>query len=107
MALFFDSDWFDSQLAAVGLKYADAATALGLSETEVAELWKDQRELSARDVRILAGLIGAPRAEVAKRAGISTPMPRDAGPGIDVRLARIERDLAEIKLLLLDMRAKR
>lgn len=106
MALFFDSDWFDSRLAAAGLKHADAAAALGLSETEIAELWKDQRELTAHNVRLLAALLGAPREEVAKRAGISTPLPGDAGVDLNERLARIEVELAEIKSLLIELRTR-
>ena len=88
MALFFDSEWFDSRLTAAGLKRADAAAVLGLGENEIAELWKDQRELSARDVRLLAALLGATREEVARRAGVSTPAPREDDTGIVERLAR-------------------
>jgi transcriptional regulator with XRE-family HTH domain len=100
MALFFDSEWFDSRLASAGLKRADAASALGLSEIEITELWKDQRELSAKDVRLLAGLLGVSREEIAKRAGISTPTPQDDDTGLNARLVRIENELREIKALL-------
>ena len=37
--------------------------------------------------------------EIAKRAGVSTPVPRD-DDGIETRLARVEAELAEIKALL-------
>src|SRR5690242_5196814 len=47
MALFFDTEWFDARLAAAHLSRADVARALGLSQGEVDEVWKDQRELSA------------------------------------------------------------
>jgi transcriptional regulator with XRE-family HTH domain len=107
MALFFDSDWFDSRLAAAGLKRRDVATALGLSEAQIGELWKDQRELSVQDVRLLAALLGASSEEIAGHAGISTPTPRDGGGDIGARLARIETELAEIKSLLLELRARR
>ena len=33
---------------------ATVAMALGIVEQEIAEIWKDQREVSARDVAILA-----------------------------------------------------
>lgn len=105
MALFFDSQWFDSRLASAGLKRADAAAALGLTETEIAELWKDQRELSAQDVRLLAALLGAAREEVAKRAGISTPAPKD-GESLDMRVTRLEHDLREIKAALAKLGAR-
>ena len=109
MALFFDSAWFDSRLETAGLRRADIAAALGLSAEQVAELWKDQRELSAADVRMLSALLGTPPAEIAARAGISTPVPTDAPcdslTQLSERLDRVERTLAEIKALLLDSRA--
>ena len=110
MALFFDSEWFDARLKSAGLARADVAAALGLSAEQIAELWKDQRELSVGDVRLLSALLAAPPAEIALRAGISTPVPKPTSPEttaeFDERLARIERTLAEIKALLLDMRVK-
>jgi hypothetical protein len=110
MALFFDSQWFDARLAAAGLKRADAAAALGLDAEQIAEVWKDQRELSAGDVRVLSALLAAPAAEIASRAGVSTPVPKET-PASDLaeigeRLARVERALAEIKSLILDLRAR-
>jgi transcriptional regulator with XRE-family HTH domain len=111
MALFFDAQWFDAQLAARGLARADAAKALGLNAEQIAELWKDQRELSVADVRALAGLIGAPPQEVATRAGVSTPVPAEAPAdpsaalaAMSERLTRIERQLIELKALILDLR---
>jgi transcriptional regulator with XRE-family HTH domain len=111
MALFFDADWFDAQLTVRALSRADVAHALGLNAEQIAELWKDQRELSVRDVRALAALLGASVQEIAARAGVSTPVPAD--PPIDTaaalvelseRLARVERGLLELKALLLDLR---
>jgi len=104
MALFFDSEWFDARLAASGLKRSDLATALGLSENEIAGMWKDQREVTAPQVRLMAVLLGVPARDVAQHAGISTPMPRDEG---DDRLARIERELQEIKALIAELRDRR
>lgn len=110
MALFFDSAWFDARLAAVHLSRADLARALGVPETGIAEIWKDQRELSAQDVSIIAALLGASADDVATHAGISTPVPRtsdtnDTGrslAALSERLDRVERLLVEMKLLLLD-----
>jgi transcriptional regulator with XRE-family HTH domain len=111
MALFFDAQWFDAQLAARSLSRADAAKALGLNAEQIAELWKDQRELSVADVRTLANLIGVPAQEVATRAGVSTPVPAEtpADPSAALaemsdRLARVERQLIELKALILDLR---
>jgi transcriptional regulator with XRE-family HTH domain len=110
MALFFDSAWFDARLEASGLRRADLAAALGLTTEQLAELWKDQRELSAANVRALSTLLGAPAAEIASRAGVSTPVPRetpsDALAHLNERLDRVERTLAEIKALVLDLRSR-
>lgn len=104
MALFFDTVWFDARLKAVHLSRADLAAALGLSPEQVAEIWKDQRELSARDVALLAGLLGVSPADVAHRAGISTPVPpaektTAEDPAIRAlreRLERVEQTLRDL-----------
>jgi transcriptional regulator with XRE-family HTH domain len=110
MALFFDSAWFDARLEASGLRRTDVAAALGLSADQISELWKDQRELSAANVRTLSALLGVPPAEIASRAGVSTPVPKespsDALAHLNERLDRVERTLAEIKALVLDLRTK-
>ncbi|MEI9932011.1 MAG: hypothetical protein WDM89_16095 [Rhizomicrobium sp.] len=103
MSLFFDSEWFDDRLTQAGLKRHDLAVALGLGERELGEMWKDQREVSADDVRVIAALLGVSREDVARRAGISTPVPN----AVDDRLARIEADINEIKTMLLELRAGR
>jgi transcriptional regulator with XRE-family HTH domain len=104
MALFFDSEWFDACLADAGLKRSDLGSALGLSEREISEMWKDQREIGAAQVSMIAVLLGVAPRDVAKHAGISTPVPRDdAGD----RLARIESELQEIKALLAELRERR
>jgi len=101
MALFFDGEWFEARLSAVHLTRADLARALGLDETEIAEVWKDQRELSARDVALIAALLNVPAEDVARHAGISTPVPKgDAISDIARRLERVERMLEDIKSLL-------
>jgi hypothetical protein len=110
MALFFDSQWFDARLVATGLDRGAIAAALGLSAEQIAEVWKDQRELSVNDVRMLSMLLSVPAEEIASRAGVSTPVPKNA-PSQDLaeiseRLAGVERALAEIKALVLDLRAR-
>ena len=110
MALFFDSAWFDSRLEVLGLQRSQVAGALGLNAEQIAELWKDQRELSAADVRTLSALLRVPAAEIAARAGVSTPLPKDmsgdAVAQLNERLDRVERMLAEIKALVLDLRSR-
>ncbi len=105
MALFFDSEWFDARLATCGLKRGDLGLALGLSENEIGEVWKDQREINAGQVRVMAALLGVTPQVIATHAGISTPAPRDELT--EHRLARIERDLQEIKALLGELRERR
>jgi len=110
MALFFDSVWFDARLPELGLRYADVSAALGLTSQQVSELWKDQRELSAADVRALSTLLRVSTSEIATRAGVSTPVPAPDGDEalvrLNERLDRLERTLAEIKALVLDLRAR-
>ena len=110
MALFFDTDWFDARLGELSLGRADVSAALGLTAEQVNDMWKDQRELSAADVRKLARLLQVSTAEIATRAGVSTPVPPlesdDALAKVNERLDRLERTLAEIKALVLDLRTR-
>jgi transcriptional regulator with XRE-family HTH domain len=110
MALFFDTQWFDGRLAALGLSRADIAHALGLTSEQLDEMWKDQRELSVRDVRLLAALLCTDIKEISERAGIATPVPRttldlnELARRLDTlveRLARLEHSVEDIKKLLL------
>jgi plasmid maintenance system antidote protein VapI len=99
MALFFDTAWFDARLAATGLTRGHLAATLGLSDEQVAEIWKDQREISANEVAVLAALFGVTAQDIAQHAGISTPVPK-AAADIEARLAKVERELAELKAQL-------
>lgn len=94
MALFFDQGWFDERLGERGLTRAVLAMVAGISEADLALVWKDQRELSAREVAAFAELLGVAPAEIAHRAGISTPV-----PGADplARLAALERRVAALE----------
>ena len=96
MALFFDAPWFDQKLEARGLSRAVMAAVAGLSEDELALAFKDQREVSAGQVAAFAELLGVPAAEVANRAGISTPAPGGESP-IDRRIALLERRVAVLE----------
>ena len=107
MALFFDQAWFDARLKELGATRDDVARLLKLSSDQVAELWKDQRELRAADVQALASYFQVAVAEVANRAGISTPVPAEPVAveqkleEINERLTRIERMIVELKKLIL------
>jgi hypothetical protein len=94
MALFFDAGWFDARLGERGLSRSVLAAAAGLSEAELALAFKDQREISAREVAVFAELLGAAPAEVARRAGVSTPVPGEDAAG---RIAALERRVAQLE----------
>lgn len=109
MALFFDQGWFDAQLKQLGATRDDVARLLKLSSEQVAELWKDQRELRAADVQVLAEYLKVAAAEVAMRAGVSTPIPPASKTiekqleEVNERLTRIERMIGELKTLMLPL----
>jgi transcriptional regulator with XRE-family HTH domain len=86
LALFFDAAWFEARLAACGLTRAAVCAALGVDVSDLDLIVKDQRELSHREVRVLANLLGVEAAELARRAGVGTP---DGAPTLDDALARI------------------
>ena len=98
MALFFDAPWFDARLAERGLTRAGLAAGAALSDGEVALIFKDQRELSAREVTAFAELLGVSPAEVADHAGVSTPVP--GADDLEARLGGIEARLAAIETTL-------
>lgn len=102
MALFFDAAWFDAKLSERGLSRTVMAAAAGISAAELELAFKDQRELSAAEVGAFAELLGVTAAEVADRAGISTPNPeREAAEArlsaLERRVAALEAELAALK----------
>ncbi len=102
MALFFDQEWFDQRLAATGSTRDDVARLLSLSSGQVDELWKDQRELSADNVTLLARFLNVAPEVVANRAGVSTPVPKReslSGDEVQALRARVESLEAQLKYL--------
>ena len=101
MALFFDASWFDAKLAQRGLSRRVMAAAAGMSEAELTLVFKDQRELSADEVAAFAELLGEPAAEIARQAGISTPVPgrspEERIGALERRVAALEAELAQLK----------
>jgi hypothetical protein len=101
MALFFDAAWFDAKLAERGLSRRVMAAAAGMSEADLALVFKDQRELSAEEVASFAELLGEPAAEIALQAGISTPVPgrspEERIGALEQRVAALEAELARLK----------
>jgi hypothetical protein len=96
MALFFDAAWFDARLGERGLSRDVLAAAAGLSAEELALAFRDQREISAREVAVFAELLGVTGGEVARHAGVSTPTPAQAG-GQDARISALERRVAALE----------
>ncbi len=95
MALFFDAAWFDARLGERGLSRDIMGATAGLSAADLALIFKDQREISAREVAVFAELLGVEAAELAAHAGVSTPVPRqDAADG---RIAALERRVAALE----------
>ena len=98
MALFFDVAWFEAQLAERGIGRAALAAGAGMGEADLGLVFKDQRELSAVEVAAFAELLGASPAEIARRAGVSTPVP--GADASDARLSSIEARLAAVEAAL-------
>ena len=97
MALFFDTAWFDAKLAERGLSRRVMAAAAGMSEADLTLAFKDQRELSEAEVAAFAELLGVSPVEIAKQAGVSTPVP---GAGLEARIAALERRVAALEAAL-------
>lgn len=99
MALFFDQAWYDARLAERGLDRSVLAVAAGLSEAELALVFKDQRELSMREVAVFAELLGVTPAEAASRAGVRPPPVGDSQriAVLEARVAALEAELAALK----------
>lgn len=101
MALFFDAPWFDGKLEERGLSREVLAAVAGLTPDELVLVFKDQREVSAGQVAAFAELLGVTAAEVANRAGTSTPTPGlDAGARIaalEKRVAALEAEVARLR----------
>jgi len=99
MALFFDAAWFDARLAERGLSRDVLAAAAGLTPEDLALAFKDQRELSAAEVAAFAELLGVTPAEIADRAGVSTPAPggEDRLQALERRVAALEAELARLR----------
>jgi len=99
MALFFDADWYDARLSERGLTRAVLAAAAGMSEADLALAFKDQRELSMREVSVFAELLGVTAAEAASRAGVRPPPFGDAQrlAALEARVAILEAELARLK----------
>ena len=101
MALFFDAPWFDARLSERGLSRSVMAAVAGLSEAELAEVFKDQREVSAGQVAAFAELLGVTPAETASRAGVSTPVPGLSGDArigeLEARVAALEAEIRKLR----------
>jgi uncharacterized protein YceH (UPF0502 family) len=98
VALFFDAEWFDARLAERSLNRGVLAAVSGMSEADVGLVFKDQRELSVAEVCAFAELLGVTPAEIANRAGVSTPAPQSES--LEDRVAALEARLAALEAKL-------
>lgn len=105
MALFFDAAWFDARLGERGFSRDVLAAATGMSGADLALVFKDQRELSAGEVAVFAELLGVAGAEVAVRAGISTPVSGQAGSA-EARIVALERRVAALEAEVAELRSR-
>lgn len=98
MALFFDRDWYEARLAERGLGRAVLAAIADMDETALDLAFKDQRELSPKELAAFAELLGVTVGEAAVRAGVRlAPDPTDAR---DLRIARLEARVAALEARL-------
>ena len=102
MALFFDRVWFEARVAEAGLCRDHVCAALGIDGDELDLVLKDQRELSAREVRVLAGLLGVEAGEMARRAGAGTP---DGAPTTEEALVLALRRIKALESRVLQLEA--
>ncbi len=100
MALFFDQEWFNRALADIGSDRVRLGLTLGLDEEAMAEIWKDQRELSASEVAVIARVLQKSPLEVANHAGVSTPVPHNVTGNDQQRLAVLEAAAARLRAQL-------
>lgn len=99
MALFFDAGWYDQRLSERGLSRAILAAAAGMTEAELALAFKDQRELSVKEVAAFAELLGVSPGEAASRAGVRPSPVSDSQriAALEARVAILEAELARLK----------
>jgi len=99
VALFFDAAWYDERLVERGLSRVVLAAAAGMGEADLALAFKDQRELSVREVSVFAELLGVTTAEAASRAGVRPPPASEAQriAALEARVAVLEAELARLK----------
>ena len=98
MALFFDQTWFDAKLQQRGLDRTALAAVLGISLADLDDMWKDQREITPREVTLLAELLGVSTKEIAERGGVATPVPV-ARADLSQLVARLEAIEARLDVI--------
>ncbi len=127
MRLFFDQDWFDDRLNALGLSRNALAEASGMTVDEVDMVFEDKRQISASEINAFADALSVNPNIVAKYCGVADleleaareqslkigplsmngngelPVTRDMIMGLHERIDRIER-LLEMVLTSLEVK---
>ena len=98
MALFFDAAWYDQRLTERGLTRTVLAAVAGMTEGDLALAFKDQRELSMREINAFAELLGVSAADAAARAGVRPTPPSDCDriTALEARVAALEAQLTRL-----------
>lgn len=106
MSLFFDQEWFDARMRDRGLNRLALAAIMGISSDDLDAIWKDQREISSREVTMLAEMLGVSPAEIAAHGGVSTPIPKsdEDQSRLAMRLDLLEARVRELERAIADLR---
>ena len=71
MPLFFDQDWFNDRLNALGLHRDALATCSGMTPDELDMVFDDRRELSVSEIHAFADLLSVSPHIIAKHCGVA------------------------------------
>jgi hypothetical protein len=71
MGIFFDQDWFEARLKAVGADRPTLARAAGMTLDELDLVFRDMRELGSFETAAFADVLMTSVQDVAERAGAS------------------------------------
>ena len=123
MALFFDQEWFDDRLNAIGKSREALAAAAGMSADEIDMVFDDRRQVTVTEIQEFAAFLNMDSKTIAFHCGVGdlelemarehnigqgpssgdVVMSRDALAGLHERIDRLE-SLLEMVLTGLETR---